>query len=120
MTVPSRTEILAKLTAILLDQLGVHFHSEIDDRTRFFADLGLASIDAVVLGEALQNHYDRLLPFNELMADLGRRTDRDLSLGELVDFLQEHLGVTSGDVPQSKLVGPAMEPSPCPESTQAD
>ena len=27
--------------------------------TRFFADLGLASIDAVVLSEAIQNHYGR-------------------------------------------------------------
>ena len=27
--------------------------------TRFFADLGLASIDAVVLGEAIQQHFGR-------------------------------------------------------------
>ena len=45
----------------------------IEPETRFFADLGLASIDAVVLGEAIQQHYGRPLPFGELMADLGRR-----------------------------------------------
>ena len=55
--------------------------------TRFFADLGLASIDAVVLSEAIQEHYGRPLPFDELMAEIGRRTDRDLSIGELVAFL---------------------------------
>lgn len=63
----------------------------IDEETRFFADLGLASIDAVVLGEGLQQHYGRPLPFNDLMAEIGRRTDRDLSIGELVTFLGEHL-----------------------------
>ena len=61
------------------------------EETRFFADLGLASIDAVVLSEAMQKHYDRPLPFNELMAEIGRRTDRDISIGELVSFLSANL-----------------------------
>ena len=65
--------------------------SSINEDTRFFADLGLASIDAVVLSETLQEHYDRPLPFNELMAEIGRRTERDLSIGELVAFLTAHL-----------------------------
>lgn len=59
--------------------------------TRFFADLGLASIDAVVLGEALQRHYARPLPFADLMAELGRREDRDLTMGELAEFLRANL-----------------------------
>jgi acyl carrier protein len=63
----------------------------INEDTRFFADLGLASIDAVVLSEALQKHYDRSLPFNDLMAEIGRRTDRDISIGELVSFLSANL-----------------------------
>ena len=91
MAVPARTEILRDVTAILVDHLGVAPSTPIDEGTRFFADLGLASIDAVVLGEAIQQHYGRPLPFDELMAELGRRTDRDLSIGELVAFLGEHL-----------------------------
>ena len=71
--------------------LGVAPSSAIDEDTRFFADLGLASIDAVVLSEAIQQHYRRPLPFNDLMAEIGRRSDRDLSIGELVAFLGEHL-----------------------------
>jgi acyl carrier protein len=59
--------------------------------TRFFADLGLASIDAVVLSEAIQNHYQRPLPFNVLMAEIGQRTERDISIGELVAFVSDHL-----------------------------
>jgi acyl carrier protein len=91
MAVPSRVEILDDIVAILSSQLGVQSPVAINEDTRFFADLGLASIDAVVLSEALQNHYDRPLPFNQLMAEIGRRTERDLSIGELVAFLQAHL-----------------------------
>jgi acyl carrier protein len=63
----------------------------IGPETRLFADLGLASIDAVVLGESLQKFYGRSLPFGDLMAELGRRDDRDLKVGELVGFLRRHL-----------------------------
>lgn len=90
-SVPSRSEILGDIIAILSDQVGVRFSSSIDDKTRMFADLGLASIDAVVLSETLQKHYDRPLPFNELMAEIGRKSERDLSIGELIEFLTAHL-----------------------------
>jgi acyl carrier protein len=91
MAVFSRAEILRDTVAILEEQLGVASPSSINEETRFFADLGLASIDAVVLSEAIQKHYDRPLPFNDLMADIGRRTDRDISIGELVSFLSANL-----------------------------
>jgi acyl carrier protein len=88
---PSRTEILDVVSTVLDRDLGVQSSSPIDEHTRFFADLGLASIDAVVLGERLQEHYGHPLPFNELMAEIGRRTGRDLSIGELVAFLAANL-----------------------------
>jgi acyl carrier protein len=90
-SVPSRTKILGDITAILSQQTGVTFSSTLNEETRFFADLGLASIDAVVLTESLQKHYGRTLPFHELIAEVGRRTERDLSIGELVAFLTAHL-----------------------------
>jgi acyl carrier protein len=90
-SVPSRSEILDDVIAVLETDLGVQSSSPITVDTRFFADLGLASIDAVVLSERLQDQYGRSLPFNELMAELGRRTERDLSIGELVAFLTAHL-----------------------------
>jgi acyl carrier protein len=90
-TVPSRAEILRDLVDILENHLGVQSTESIGEETRFFADLGLASIDAVVLSEAIQNHYARSLPFQELMAEIGRRTERDLSIGELVSFIHKHL-----------------------------
>jgi acyl carrier protein len=91
LTAPSRAEILADVSQLLADHMGVDPSTSIREETRFFADLGLASIDAVVLSEALQQHYRRPLPFSDLMAEIGRRTDRDLSIGELIAFLQANL-----------------------------
>jgi acyl carrier protein len=91
MTMPMRADLLRDVTAILVDRMGVAPSTPIDESTRFFADLGLASIDAVVLSEAVQQHYGRELPFHDLMAEIGRRTERDLAIGELVAFLGEHL-----------------------------
>jgi acyl carrier protein len=87
----SERELLNDLACVLADFGGREYSGTIDGETRFFADLGLASIDAVVLGETLQARYGRPLPFAELMADLGRRKDRDLSIGELATFLARHL-----------------------------
>ena len=87
----SEAELLADLAVILANFEGREYSGTIDRETRFFADLGLASIDAVVLGETLQDHYGRPLPFGDLMADLGRREVRDLPIGELVDFLARNL-----------------------------
>ncbi|MEW4568190.1 acyl carrier protein [Tautonia sp. JC769] len=85
------SEILDDLARVLSDFQGREYSDLIGPETRFFADLGLASIDAVVLGETLQAHYGRPLPFGELMAELGRRSNRDLSMGELASFLARHL-----------------------------
>jgi acyl carrier protein len=59
--------------------------------TLVFADLGLASIDVVVLGERLEQFYGRRLPFGPFLAGLRARGADDLSLGELVAFLQQHV-----------------------------
>ena len=91
MTATSRAEILGDVVALLENQLGVQSPSPIDEDTRFFADLGLASIDAVVLTEAIKQHYARPLPFDRLIAEIGRRPERDFSIGELVGFISQHL-----------------------------
>jgi acyl carrier protein len=91
MSAYSESEILDDLRRILGDFHGREYSAALGPETRFFADLGLASIDAVVLGETLQGFYGRCLPFGELMAELGRREDRDLRIGELVEFLHRHL-----------------------------
>jgi acyl carrier protein len=91
MSMPTDEEILADLARLLANFHGREYSGLIGPETRFFADLGLASIDAVVLGEMLEQHYGRPLPFADLMAELGRRTDRDIQIGELVAFLRRSL-----------------------------
>ena len=87
----SEPAILATLARMLADFGGREYSGPIGRDTTFFADLGLASIDAVVLGEELQIHYGQAIPFGEMMADLGQREDRDIRVGELADFLAKHL-----------------------------
>jgi acyl carrier protein len=89
--------ILDDLAGLLRDFDGREYSGPIDRTTRFFGDLGLASIDAVVLGEKLERLYGRRLPFHQLLADLGRRGAEDLELGELVDFLHAHLSRPVGE-----------------------
>ena len=90
-TLTSEAAILADLRCVFRESLGVDPVTPIDPATRFFADLGLASIDAVVLGEAIQHRSGRRIPFDQLLAGLGRRDLRDLEISELIAFLQRHL-----------------------------
>jgi acyl carrier protein len=55
-----------------------------------FSELGLESLDAVVLGTVIQEHFQKHMPFAELLAEIGRE-QRDLSITELVDFIDQHL-----------------------------
>jgi len=91
MSTRTADQIWADLAGLFRNFHGREYLDPIGPETRFFADLGLASIDAVVLGEQLETLYTQRLPFGDLMADLGGRADRDLRLGELVDFLRRHL-----------------------------
>ena len=61
-TLTSETAILADLRHVFRESLGVDPVTPIEPETRFFADLGLASIDAVVLGEAIQHHLGTASP----------------------------------------------------------
>jgi acyl carrier protein len=56
-----------------------------------FHELGFESLDAVVLCTAIQEHFQTPMPFAELLADIGQN-QRDLSVGELADFVDTHLG----------------------------
>jgi len=103
MTIVSDEELLEDLRRVFRGALSVDPMIPIDRETRFFADLGLASIDAVVLGEAVQEHFARPIPFHELLSDLGKRAQRDLAISELIDFLRFHLGQ-----PKDLAVTPGM------------
>jgi acyl carrier protein len=59
--------------------------------TRVMGDLGLASIDLIVLGERLQAFYGKRLPFGAFLAGVRTRGADDLEVGELVAFLRPHV-----------------------------
>lgn len=55
-----------------------------------FTELGLESLDAVVLCTAVQEHYHKPMPFAELFAELGEKR-LDLSIAQLAGFVHQHL-----------------------------
>ena len=59
--------------------------------TRLFADLAFESLDLVVLGAKVQEHFGQTFPFPEFFAEIGQREVRDLTIGEWVDFIDRHL-----------------------------
>ena len=58
---------------------------------RVFADIGMASIELIVLGERLEQFYGKRLPFGPFLASLRNSGAEDLQLGDLVAFLQKHV-----------------------------
>jgi len=71
-----------------------------------FTELGLESLDAVVLGTAIQEHYQVQMPFAELLAEIGEK-QRDLSISELADFAFHHLnGASAGPQPGHEVMEP--------------
>jgi acyl carrier protein len=91
MPVKSQDEVLADLTAILRDFEGREYSGRIDPDTLFFGDLGFASIDAVLLGEKLEEQYGRRFPFHELLAELGKQGAEDVEVGTLSAFIHGQL-----------------------------
>ncbi len=55
--------------------------------TRMFSELGLASIDAIEFHSRLEDRFGQSFHLDEWMADIGEREVRDVTIGELVDFL---------------------------------
>lgn len=88
----TREEIMQDMLR-LLRQLADdwEYAGEITPQTRLFADMGLASLDVVVLGTAVQELYGQVLPFQEFYAEVGQRDTQDIPVGEWVDFIHRYL-----------------------------
>ena len=74
------------------------FTGEVTPETRFFADLGLTSLDVVVLGTAIQEHYGRVFPFMQFFAQLGEKQVPDIPVTEWVDFIHRQLAEVPDEV----------------------
>lgn len=88
----NRDEIRADIV-MLLKKLADDwdYDGEITEDTRMLEDLGFESLDVVVLGTIVQDHYRQVLPFPEFFAEVGQRVARDVTVGEWVTFVHEHL-----------------------------
>lgn len=77
----------------LLTQLASdwEYDGKITADTFLFSELGFQSLDAVVLGNSLQQHYDQIIPYADLLADIGQREVKDITVGEWADFTYQHL-----------------------------
>ncbi len=59
--------------------------------TLLFSQLGMDSLDLVVLGTGMQEHYGMQMPFAEFLALVGERGQRDVAVSELVDFIDSQV-----------------------------
>ena len=75
------------------------YDGAIEPDTYFLADLGLQSLDIVVLATMIQEQNGRL-PFPEWFEELGQRPveERDITVAELVAFICEHRQPTLEEV----------------------
>jgi acyl carrier protein len=81
-------QVLALMTQLAGDW---EYDGEITMQTYLFSELGFQSLDAVVLGNTLQERYGQPIPYADLLADIGRRTFNDITVGEWIDFTYRHL-----------------------------
>jgi acyl carrier protein len=67
------------------------YDGDITPETYFIADLGLESLEIVVLSTSIQQRYGKL-PFPEFFDEIGQRPveRRDVTVAELVGFVCEH------------------------------
>ncbi len=81
-------EVLSLLAQLASDW---EYDGEITEETYLFADLGFQSLDAVVLGNSLQERFGKPIPYADLLAEIGQREVQDVTIGEWVEFTYRHL-----------------------------
>ncbi len=84
--------ILASLLELLDELKGDwEYDGQILPETRFIADLGLESLEIVVLATMIQQQHGRL-PFPQYFDEIGQRPveERDVTVADLAAFVTEH------------------------------
>ena len=85
-------EVMDNILALLEEARGDwEFPGEIGPQTRFIGDLGLESLEIVILSTMVQQQYGKL-PFPQFFEEIGQRPieERDLTVAELAQFVCEH------------------------------
>lgn len=87
------------MVQILTDMTGdwdLGLQGGIDRNTRLMHDLAFESIDIVELVVAIEEKFGtRKIPFEKLLMVDGRYVD-DLSVGEIAEFVADHLSLRAG------------------------
>ena len=84
-------EVLELMTQLAEDW---EYDGHVTASTLLFGELGLQSLDLVVLGVAVQDRYGRV-PYAEFLSEVGTRALQDVSVGELVAFIDQHRDAAS-------------------------
>lgn len=88
----TRDEVLADTLQMLATLRSDWDEEEITEDLLLLGDLNWQSIQLVVLANTVQQRYGQLFPFEELFAEVSGRGRTDLTVGEWVDFVHQHLG----------------------------
>ena len=88
----SRNDILVDILQILRELADDwEYDSDITQETLLISDMGFASLDVVILANTAQQRFGQVFPFPEFFAEIGQRENRDVSVGEWVDFISQHM-----------------------------
>jgi acyl carrier protein len=99
----SRQEILDYVLKSMSELSQDWDYSEpVGPETLLFSQMGLDSLDLVVLGTGMQEHYGMQMPFAEFLAAVGERGQRDVSVNELVDFINSHVNKEEAPAEQAR------------------
>ena len=92
MAKPTKEQIFADIKGII-EGLSEdwEFTGEITPKTTVLEDLSFESIDVVALGTAIEEFYKQSLLFAEYLSGLEEQKVADLTLGEIVEFVWQHL-----------------------------
>jgi acyl carrier protein len=97
MSVRSWEQIVQDLANLLHEFNGKEYSGNIGAKTLFFGDLGMVSIDAVILAETLERFYNRSFPFSQFLSAIARQGMRDIEIGELAMFLHAKMSSSGGE-----------------------
>ncbi len=92
---PDENQIFVDVSSMLRNLNPLSGSVVINRETCLFADLGLASIDAVMLQADIENYYQRRFAFREFIAEIGGREVPDISLRDLVEFLHREFATAA-------------------------
>ena len=70
------------------------YEEEISPASYLFGELGFQSLDAVILGNSIQEHYGCVIPYPDLFAEIGQRETNDITVHEWIEYTAKYVKQT--------------------------